>query len=334
LIAGLLVASALSLAALGRGTAADRDEPKGKAPPAVARCKVTLETREAPELLHSIHSAGGKPIPHEIPAGKGEILLHLGAVKVKVFTYRPKNYDPKHGPMLWIFHGHARDPQHYRDAAEEMAEHCKGIVLAPLFDEKQFPGDKYMHGNVLTRGKVLPESEWTFSLVPRMIEAVRKMEDRPNMPYYLFGHSGGGQFVMRLMAFVKLEPVEAVAANPGSLLFPTTDLPCPYGFGLLPDSLGGKERIKTYLAARLTLYSGTADTDPNHPQLDRSPEAEKQGPHRLARAHNAFSLARKVALAEGYKCAWRHVEAPGVGHDGPRMLHHPQCLVALFDRHK
>ena len=278
--------------------------------------------------------ADDTPEPHKIPHGKGEINLHLGEVKLKVFTYRPKDFDPKDGPMLWIFHGRARDPEHYRDAAEEVARHCKGLVLAPLFDEKQFPGDKYMHGNVMAEGKALPESEWTFILVPKMIEEVRKMEDRPNMPYYLFGHSGGGQFVMRLMAFVELGPVEAVAANPGSLLFPTTDLPYPYGFGLLPDSLGGKERIKTYLAARLTLYSGTADTDRNHPKLDRSPEAEKQGPHRLARARNAFSLARKVARAEGCKCEWRHVEAPGVGHDGPRMLHHPQCLVALFHRQK
>jgi hypothetical protein len=278
--------------------------------------------------------ADDKPAPYKIPHGKGEIHLHLGKVKLKVFTYRPKDFDPKDGPMLWIFHGHARDPEHYRDAAGEVARHCKGIVLTPLFDEKQFPGDKYIHGNVLAKGKALPEREWTFSLVHKMIEEVRKMEDRPNMPYYLFGHSGGGQFVMRLMAFVELEPVEAVAANPGSLLFPATDMPYPYGFGQLPRELGGEKRIKAFLAARLTLYNGTADTDPKHPELDRSVEAEKQGPHRLARAQNAFSVAQKVAKAEDWKCEWRHVEAPDVGHDGPKMLRHAGCLVALFDRDK
>jgi poly(3-hydroxybutyrate) depolymerase len=278
--------------------------------------------------------ADDRPEPLRIPNGKGEIQLQLGEVKLKVFTYRPKDFDPKDGPMLWTFHGRARDPEHYRDAAEEVARHCKGIVLAPLFDETQFPGEKYMHGNVLARGKALPESEWTFSLVPRMIEEVRKMEGRPNMPYYLFGHSGGGQFVMRLMAFVELQPVEVVAANPGSLLFPTTDLPYPYGFGQLPGELGGEKRIKAFLAARLTLYSGTADTDPKHPELDRSAEAEKQGPHRLARAQNAFAVAQKVATAEGWKCEWRQVEAPDVGHNGPGMLRHAKCLVALFDRQK
>ena len=275
--------------------------------------------------------AGDKPGPHKIPPGLGELHLRLGEHHVKVFTYRPENFDPRHGPMLLTFHGQARDPEHYRDAARKLAEQCKGIVVAPLFDKERFPGRKYMHGNVMAKGKALPESEWTFSLVPRLIEEVRKIEGRPQMPYYLLGHSGGGQFVMRLMAFVKLEPVEAVAANPGSLLFPT-DLPYPYGFGQLPGSLGGAKHLKAFLAARLTLYCGTSDNDPNHPELDRRPNAEKQGPHRLARARNAFTLARKVAEGEGWTCNWRLVEAPGVAHNGPKMLAHPQCRVALFDR--
>ena len=275
---------------------------------------------------------GDKPKPSKAPPGTGELHLRLGEHKLKVFTYRPKNFDPKHGPMILIFHGQARDSEHYRDAAVKLARQCQGIVVAPLFNKEQFPGQKYVHGNVMAKGKVLPESEWAFGLVPRLIEEVRKIEGRPQMPYYLLGHSGGGQFVMRLMAFAKLEPLEAVAANPGSLLFPTTDLPYPYGFGQLPDSLGGTKRLEAFLAARLTLYSGTSDNDPNHPELDHRPNAEKQGPHRVARARNAFRLAKKVARSEGWTCNWRLLEAPGVAHDGPKMLGHPQCRVALFDR--
>src|SRR5262249_2702427 len=86
LIAGLLVAWALPLRALGQGPAAGRTLAQPW-----ASFLVSLE-REAPAP-----SAGGKQGPHEIPAGKGEILLHLGEVKLKVFTYRPTDYDPKHG---------------------------------------------------------------------------------------------------------------------------------------------------------------------------------------------------------------------------------------------
>ena len=93
--------------------------------------------------------AGDKPRPHKVPPGRGELHLRLGEVKLKVFTYRPKNFDPRHGPMVLTFHGQARDPEHYRDAAVKLARQCKGLVVAPLFDEEQFPGQKYMHGNVM-----------------------------------------------------------------------------------------------------------------------------------------------------------------------------------------
>src|SRR5262249_54094451 len=85
---------------------------------------------------------GDKPEPHKIPPGMGELHLRLGEHKLKVFTYRPKNFDPKHGSMVLTFHGQARDPEHYRDAAVKLAKQCKGIVVAPLFNEEQFPGQK------------------------------------------------------------------------------------------------------------------------------------------------------------------------------------------------
>jgi poly(3-hydroxybutyrate) depolymerase len=267
-----------------------------------------------------------------IPTGRGEIQLHFGKISLKVFTYRPKNFDRANGPMLLIFHGHSRDADRYRNSAEDVAKHCRGLVIAPLFDEEQFPGGKYIHGNVMSKGKMLPESKWTFSLVPKIIEDVRKIEGRPDMPYYLWGHSGGGQFVSRLIAFVKLNPIEAVVANPGVPFFPTRDMPYPYGFGKLPDSIGDKEQIKAYLACRLTMYAGTADTDPNHAELDKSAEAEKQGPNRLARARNDFRLGNEVAKSENCVCNWRYIEAPGVAHSAGKMLRNPRCIEALFGR--
>src|SRR5262249_15781259 len=77
--------------------------------------------------------AGAKPRPLEVRPGMGKLHLRLGDHKLEVFTYRPKNFGPKHGPMILIFHGQARDAEHYRDAAVKLARQCKGIVVAPLF---------------------------------------------------------------------------------------------------------------------------------------------------------------------------------------------------------
>ena len=45
------------------------------------------------------------------------------------------------------------------------------------------------------------------------------------------GHSGGGQFLIRLAAFNPHEAERIVVANAGTQVFPTRDLNFPFGFG-------------------------------------------------------------------------------------------------------
>jgi poly(3-hydroxybutyrate) depolymerase len=267
-----------------------------------------------------------------IPNGKGEVMIALGSYRLKLFTYRPKNYRAATGPLILVFHGHSRNPDSYRDHAVGLGDECGGLIVAPFFDEKQFPGQAYNHGNVMAKGVVQPREQWTFSLIPKLIDKVCTMEERAEMPYYLLGHSGGGQFVERLMAFTELKPVRAVAANPGSHLFPNKTLDFPYGFAGLSDALSGDNALKAYLAAPMTLYLGTADTDPNHPQLDKSKLAEKQGPHRLARGRQCYELAKDLAAARGWDFKWRLVEAPEIDHSAGKMFSHLACQDALFGK--
>jgi poly(3-hydroxybutyrate) depolymerase len=268
--------------------------------------------------------------PAAIPNGKGEVMISLDAYNLQLFTYRPKNYSPARSPLLLVFHGHGRSAGGYRDHAMALGDECGGLVVAPFFDEKQFPGETYFHGNVLAHGVLQPREKWTFSLVAKLIEKIRSMEGRTELPYYFLGHSGGGQFVERLMALTDLKPIRAVAANPGSHLFPGQELPFPYGFGGLPESLANDAALKSYLAAPLTIYLGTADTDPNHPELDKTEPAEKQGPHRLARGHACYEAAKKLAAAKGWSFQWRLIEAPGIAHSAGKMFSQPACRQALF----
>ena len=270
--------------------------------------------------------------PGTIPLGKGEATIALDSYRLKVFTYRPKTYLAATGSLILVFHGHGRNADGYRDHAMGLGDECGGLVVTPFFDEKQFPGQTYNYGNVLAKGVVQPRDQWTFSLIPRLIKKICAMEGRTEMPYYLLGHSGGGQFVERLMAFADLKPIQAVAANPGSHLFPTREMAFPYGFGGLPEALSSESALKAYLAAPLTLYLGTADTDPNHPLLDKSKTAEKQGPHRLARGRRCYELAKDLAAAKGWDFKWRLLEAPDIGHSAGKMFSQPACRDALFGK--
>jgi hypothetical protein len=150
------------------------------------------------------------------------------------------------------------------------------------------------------------------------------------MPYYLIGHSAGGQFLARLAGFVEGDARRIVLANPGSHLFPTRELPFPYGFGGLPGRLGGDAALKRYLAQPVTIYLGTADTGSEN--LPQNENAKKQGKTRYERGRKCFEAAQELAKAKGWACNWRLVEAPKVAHDNKAMFDHENCARALFGK--
>ena len=244
-------------------------------------------------------SGSHQPDTARIPDGRGEFLLRVDGHDFQTFTYRSKDYAAKHGPLILVFHGSARNARDYRDYASALANRCGGLAVAPCFDCRQFSDSDYSYGKVMSAGRLMPREQWTFTLVPKLIEAVRRMERRSDMPYYLIGHSAGGQYVERMMAFADVKPLRAVAANAGSHLFPTRDIPFPYGFGGLPESLAGDEVLKAYLAMPLVIYVGTADTNPDAKKIDASRTAEREGPTRLTRGHRCFQMGERLALRQG-----------------------------------
>ncbi len=262
-----------------------------------------------------------------IPAGSSSIEVDLGRARVEVFTYKPAGY--RDGPMLVVFHGVLRNADEYRDDARAMADRFGMLVVAPRFDSTQFGAGMYQQGGLFREGKVVPRAERTWALVPRIVDELRKIEGKPDLPFYLIGHSGGGQFLVRLASFEPTGAARIVAANPGSDLFPDREMDYPYGFGNLPAEISDEAHLRRYLAQPLTLYLGTSDTVRDE-DLDKSPEADRQGQNRLERGRNAYKAAEALARRKGWPFGWRLVEAPGVAHDHTAMFNHPAAAVALF----
>jgi poly(3-hydroxybutyrate) depolymerase len=264
-------------------------------------------------------------VPVGLPDGADKVAIQAGGRELTVFTYKAEKCN---GPLVLVFHGTNRNADEYRDWAKVIADRTGGIVAAPLFDAKTFPVDAYQLGGLMKKGAVQPKDGWTWSLVPKVADELRKREGRPDMPYYLIGHSAGGQFLIRLAGFVKTDAVRIVVSNPGSLLFPTEEMPFPYGFGELPKELGGESALKRFLAQPITLYLGTGDTiqDKNFP---KGPLASKQGDSRYERGKNAYKAAKKLAGEKKWDFEWNVVEAEGVGHVAAEMFKNDNCLDAL-----
>jgi pimeloyl-ACP methyl ester carboxylesterase len=267
--------------------------------------------------------------PAGIPLGTSTIEVEVKGVKLEVYAYKPESY--KGERMIMVFHGVLRNADEYRDHSKGMGDRFGALIIAPKFDAERFPSRRYQFGGILNaEGKAAPPEEWTYAFVPAIAQEIRSLEGKPRMKFWIIGHSAGGQFVARMSAFQATGAERHVAANPGSHLFPTRDLPFGYGFGNLPEELSSDEVLRRYLAAPLTIYLGTSDNAADE-YFDSSANAMKQGAGRYQRGKACFALAKELAEKRGWAFNWRLVEAEGVGHDHEKMFDHPKCAEALFN---
>lgn len=266
--------------------------------------------------------------PSDLGVGKSSLHIELPSVRLEAFAYRPESWDGKR--MLMVLHGVLRNADEYRDHAVGMGDRFGMLVIAPCFDAERFPSRAYQRGGILREdGSAALPAEWTYARIPELAAAVRERTGRPELKHWILGHSAGGQFVLRMSAFQATGAERLVAANPGSVLMPDLQEPFGYGFGGLPEALAGESRLRTYLAAPLTLYLGTADDHPDE-YFDDSEGAMVAGGGRHQRNLALYWTAKTLAKERGWEFGWRLVEATGVAHDHEAMFSHPQCEVALF----
>jgi pimeloyl-ACP methyl ester carboxylesterase len=263
-----------------------------------------------------------------IPSGKGEIEVAVNGTPISVYTYRPKDYTD--GPLILVMHGILRNADEYRDHAVVLGDNFHALIAAPKFDEERFSKYRYQRAGILNEdGTALKPEERTGVFLPQIAEDIRRREQREKLPFYLIGHSAGGQFLARTSAFVATGAERIVAANPGTHLFPVTDAEFPLGFGGLPEDIDVEQQMRHYFAQPLTFFLGSGDIERDE-YLDVSPESDAQGMNRFERGRNNFSAAKKLAAEKGWTFNWRLVIADGVEHDHEKMFAHPACKDALF----
>jgi pimeloyl-ACP methyl ester carboxylesterase len=263
-----------------------------------------------------------------IPEGSSDRTLRVGDHDLQVYLHRPASW--RGTRMLFVLHGVLRNADEYRDHAMAMGVRFDALIVAPKFDSERFPSRAYQRGGILREdGSAAPPKEWTYALIPQLAGSVRAIAGRQSLPYWILGHSAGGQFVMRMSAFQDTGAERLVAANPGTDLLPLRTRPFGYGFGALPEELANDTRIRRYLAAPLSIYLGTAD-DVADENFEISENGMAQGAGRHQRGLACYWTGKTLAESRGWEFGWRLVEAPGIGHDHQLMFDHPNCEQALF----
>ena len=243
------------------------------------------------------------------------------ADRQRVFYHRPEIWTPA-GRVVVVMHGVNRDADRYRDEWRALADQYGFLLIVPEFSQAKFPGDDgYNFGGMVDdKNRPLPRERWSFNVVDRVFADVRRLSGAERQAYSLYGHSAGAQFAHRFLLFAASPSVEmVVVANAGWYTLPVAGETFPYG---LKGSPATETDVRVFLARPLVLQLGEADTDSAHSSLRRTPEANRQGPHRFARGKNFMAVAEVEAKRLGVPLAWKLVTVPGVGHSNGQMAEH------------
>ncbi|MFC3077719.1 hypothetical protein ACFODL_06425 [Phenylobacterium terrae] len=258
------------------------------------------------------------------PRAVGSFPVRLpGGEAIEVFTYRAAGHGPE-DPVILVLPGGGRNGADYRDSWIAAADKHRLLVLAPAFDEAQFPGPINYNLAGMIAGdadvaslrdvEITPRRTWLFSDLDAIFEAaVRRFGSRQRQ-YDLFGHSAGGQIIHRMMLAAPSPRVRtAIAANSGWYTTPAPEIPFPYGLSGLPLT---SQQLRTAFSGDLVIFLGAQDNaEEARGHLRQTEETAAQGPHRLARGRRFHALAQKEAARRGFPFKWRLHIVPGVGHD-------------------
>ena len=234
-----------------------------------------------------------------------------------------------HSPILFVMPGIARDGAGYLSVWAPHAARAGALLLVPEFPGAAFPRSRgYNLGNMFDEcGRPVDRLRWSFSVLERLFDHIRAEVGSARHDYLIYGHSAGGQFVVRLLMFVPESRVErAVAANAGWYTLPNFEDRFPYG--LRGHDLS-RDALKRALERPLTVLIGEHDTEERQAILRTTPEAARQGRNRVERGRNFLEVATRAATSLGADLAWRLAVVPGVGHANRDIAN--AAASALFD---
>ncbi len=237
---------------------------------------------------------------------------------IRVFYYCPRRIN-RDSSVVFVIHGKNRNADGYRDTWIKYAEQKNFLVLCPQFSREHYPNSRHFNLGYMfsSKGELRDKKKWSFYAIERIFDQVVNDNRLKAKQYSIYGHSGGGQFVHRMVLFLPEARFNlAIAANPGWYTMPQLDIAHPYG---LKNTEANSDQLKEAFGQRFGLLLGEADTDPNHESLRKTPEAMQQGPHRLARGQEYFRQSRELAKELRTKFQWQIATVPGAGHSNSKM---------------
>ncbi len=246
-----------------------------------------------------------------------------------LLVVRPATLQAQAAPLVVSVHGYTRQPlEHLRAFAPLAVRHGFALAL-PLFDERHHRRyQQLLHPRRGTRSDLA---------LLAALEAAAPRHGLDASRLFLFGHSGGGQFVHRFAMCHPRRTVALAIGAAGWYTWPDPALPWPAGVGAAEQSLGAPIDLERFLRLPMALWVGEKDTAAGETLRDSPELALQQGANRSERATRWAQAVRAAAAARGVDNALAVAELPSAGHDFGGCVRRADLarrVMAFFVRHR
>lgn len=214
--------------------------------------------------------------------------------------------------VLFLIHGNSRDVKKYLNLWLEDAKDKNVILVAPHFTKENYPNFGTLQ-IAKSSGKILnDQSNNLTNSISSFFTYFKSKYNLESSTYRIFGFSAGSQFVHRYLMYGKDTRTEkAVLGSAGWYTF-LNEEKYPYGTKNMPIE---KERYEWFLSRRVLFILGNKDNDPNHPTLNLSKGAKKQGNNRYERGQNYFDNLLNFSQKNKIPFRWRYKVVPSLDHN-------------------
>lgn len=252
---------------------------------------------------------------HPVPGALAHLRL-ADDPQQRYYVYVPRLIAPG-APVVVTVHGISRNAEEHARRLAPLAERHGAVLVAPLFDEKRFPDYQRLGRESGAKG---PRGGRADRMLARIVAEVGRITLADTRRLYLFGFSGGGQFVHRFaMAYPERVASYAVGAA-GWYTFPDATVPFPRGTRTrrcLSDVCFDPER---YLRVPALVLVGERDMHEGSAMRQTRKVNDQQGASRLERGEHWVAAMQEAALSYGYGTRFGFATLARSGHSFRRAV--------------
>lgn len=232
-------------------------------------------------------------------------------------------------PLAVCVHGYTRQPLDQLRAFAPLTQRLGFALALPLFDDRHHRRyQQLLHPRRGTRSDLA---------LLHTLDAAAGRHGVDARRLFLFGYSGGAQFVHRFaMCHPRRTAALAIGAA-GWYTWPDTQHAWPLGLADADARLGAPIDLERFLRLPMAMWVGERDTAVDEHLRDGPQLASLQGLHRLERARNWAEAVRGAGQAQGICNEVTLTLLPRVGHDFASCDRKGELaarVMDFFDRHR